>query len=286
MRRITLATTAAAALLALGSAPPSAFAQTSTSLNTDAQIFIGPPGSSSSPGGTAQGGEANLLTGTSAGTSFVAGVDGNHPMQAPLLLFFALPSAATVSVGFAGPPAPGCPSTGCPPAPTGFYGFNGTASVSGSTNIYTQLGLTDTGGGVHSVTVPNFDAIATAQTNISPPLPAPTSYIIDAFAIPSGLVPGQGISLDETGAPAGTFIFAYDCIVPDPTHMGCSDGDVGATPLTNVGLITTSSGSGPPPPPPPPPPPVPEPSSLAIFAVALLGLLWRVRSRKPTDPAA
>src|SRR6266478_5328626 len=47
----------------------------------DPQLFVGPPGTNSPPGGTAIGGESNLLTGNAAGTGFSVGVAGNHTMQ-------------------------------------------------------------------------------------------------------------------------------------------------------------------------------------------------------------
>jgi hypothetical protein len=84
----------------------------------DPQLFVGPPGTNSPPGGTAIGGESNLLTGNAAGTGFSVGVAGNHTMQSPLLVILGLypGSAANTSLGFTG-----CPAAGCPLATVGTY---------------------------------------------------------------------------------------------------------------------------------------------------------------------
>ena len=247
-----------------------------------AQIFVGPPGSNSPPGGTAIGGEGNLITGTGTGTGFSIGVAGNHTLQDPLLLIFAEPSVSLVpiSVGFNNP---GCPTaTGCPAATIGTYGLNAdTKTVTGAgTDLYQALGLMEMGGGTASVTVGNLDMASSLQV---PPLPDGGTYTLDAFGIPVSLTGKQGISVSEAGAPAGTFVFAYSCETTSTPPLGpCADpGLVGATPMTNVGILTTTSTVGPPPPPPPPPPPtsVPEPMALPVAGVVVGALLaaWSTR---------
>lgn len=254
-----------------------------TSVATAAQIFIGPPGTNSPPGGTAIGGEGNLLTGTGTGTGFSIGVAGNHTLQDPLLLIFAEPSPSLVpiSVGFANP---GCPTaTGCPAATIGDYGLTAdTKTVSGAgTDLYQALGLTESGAGTASVTIGNL-ALAAGQQ--MPPLPAPDTYTLDVFGIPASLTGMQGISVSEAGAPAGTFVFGYSCETNSLPPLGpCADpGEVGATPMTNVGIITTTSTVGSPPPPPPPPPPVsvPEPMTLPVAGVVVGALLAAWSARK------
>jgi hypothetical protein len=275
MRRILLTTAASALATAIAAASLTAQATV-----IDPQLFVGPPGTNSPPGGTAVGGESNLLIGTAAGTGFSVGVAGNHDMQAPLLVILGLypGSAANTSLGFTG-----CPAAGCPLATVGTYGITtNTSTLSSGQNAYTQIGLTDPGSGQASESDTNWAAADNANG-----FPAPATYTLDVFAVPAAITGHQGISLSETGAAAGSFVILYSCETSaTPAGAACSGGDIGATPFTNAGLIDTTSGGGPPPPPPPPPPPVPEPSSLAIFAGALLGLLWRVRSRKLTDPAA
>jgi hypothetical protein len=126
----------------LGSAAPAAwlavFAGAGVAQATviDPQLFVGPPGTNSPPGGTAIGGESNLLTGNAAGTGFSVGVAGNHTMQSPLLVILGLypGSAANTSLGFTG-----CPAAGCPLATVGTYGISqNTAPLSSGQNAYQQ----------------------------------------------------------------------------------------------------------------------------------------------------
>src|SRR4051812_9795555 len=91
MRRLLLAT-------ALAATPFLAQAMPAITDPNDPQLWVGPPGSTSAPGGTAIGHESNLLTGSSStGTTMVFGVQGNHDLQSPLLVIFAEPTAATIS---------------------------------------------------------------------------------------------------------------------------------------------------------------------------------------------
>src|SRR5215471_17819454 len=241
----------------------------------DPQLFVGPPGTNTPPGGTAIGGESNLLTGNAAGTGFSVGVAGNHTMQSPLLVILGLypGSAANTTLGFTG-----CPATGCPLATAGTYGISThTSTLSSGQNAYQQIGLTDPGSGQASESYTNWAAADAANG-----FPAPAGYTLDVFAVPASITGHQGISLSETGAAAGSFVILYSCETSaSPAGAACSGGDIGATPFTNAGLIDAPSGGGPPPPPPPPPPPVPEPSSALILGAALLGLgSWRLVRRR------
>jgi hypothetical protein len=271
MRRTTF--TAVLSTLAITIA--AATSLTAQAAVVDPQLFVGPAGSNTPPGGTAIGGESNLLTGNASGTGFSVGVAGNHNMQSPLLVILGLNtgSAANTTLGYTG-----CPAAGCPLASVGTYGITThTSTLSSGQNAYTQIGLTDPGSGQASESYTNWAAAAAANG-----FSVPASYTLEVFAVPASLTGHQGISLSETGAAAGSFVILYSCeTTATPPGAACSGGDIGATPFTDAGLITTTSTGGSPPPPPPPPPPVPEPSSALILGAALLGLgSWRlVRKR-------
>jgi hypothetical protein len=273
-----------ASLLALLSAPATA------GVVLDPQIFVGNPGSSNPPGGTAVGGEGNLLTDPNGG--FVVGVAGgsNQVLQNPLLVIVGAYDATapitgaginnTNCPGAGGHPCSGAPTTGTtnpspPPASFGPYGLLANNIEVTSGDIYTALGLPEGSGGGPSVTVANINGILTQQQVPGAPpgttFPAATSFFLTVFEIPVGLTGHQAESFSESLFPPGSFVIGAGCNAPDPTLAPCSGGDVGASPLTNIGIIDTTT-TGPPPPPPPPPPPIPEPSTLVILGAALAGL--------------
>jgi hypothetical protein len=285
-----------ASLLALLSAPATA------GVVLDPQIFVGNPGSSNPPGGTAVGGEGNLLTDPMGG--FVVGVAGgsNQVLQNPLLVIVGAYDATAPITGAAinntNCPGiiscPGAPTTGTtnpmpPPASFGPYGLTANGITVTGGDIYTALGLPEGSGGGPSVTVANINGILTQQQVPGAPpgttfAPA-TSFFLTVFDVPVGLTGHQAESFSESLFPPGSFVIGFGCNARDPTLAPCSGGDVGASPLTNIGIIDTTT-TGPPPPPPPPPPPVPEPSSLVILGGAVLALLWWARNPKPTRRAA
>jgi hypothetical protein len=275
-----------ASLLALLSAPATA------GVVLDPQIFVGNPGSSNPPGGTAVGGEGNLLTDPMGG--FVVGVAGgsNQVLQNPLLVIVGAydATAPITGAGIANTNCPGVSGHSCGGAPTpGPYGLTANNIEVTGGDIYTALGLPEGSGGGASVTFANINGILTQQQVPGQPpgtkFAAATSFFLTVFEVPVGLTGHQAESFSESLFPPGSFVIGSGCNAPDPTLAPCSDGDIGASPLTNIGIIDTTT-TGPPPPPPPPPPPVPEPSSLVILGGAVLGLLWWARNPKPTRRAA
>jgi hypothetical protein len=229
-----------------------------------AQLWAGPPGSTSPPGGTAIGGESNLLTGNASGTSMVFGVAGNHDMQGPTLVIFAMPTAGTVTLSSAS-----CGVSGCAAALAGTYGLGAaTGALYPGKTVYETLDLASGG----SESYGNYVAAALEQ---SPALPIPAGnglYALKVFAIPQAINGSTSISATEVGAPAGTFVSLYSCETKSlPPGAVCStSGAIGQTPFTNAGLITT--GSSGPLLPPPPPSTIPEPASMLLLGTGLLGL--------------
>jgi len=224
------------------------------------QIFVCQPSATqpctSAPGGTAIGHESNLITTPGA---FDIGLEGGGFVgTSPLLVGIALPNgvgASTASISFGSVPSE-------PLASIGTYGLtHNTVTGFNSGTVFSAVGL-DAGG---SVSFSNLQGIDN-QNGFG----SPTNFTLEVFAVPTVLRSMTPITIDTT-APAGSFIFAYDCAADSATSSGCSGGgnNLFETVNTNIGLIATTT-----------PPRVPEPASLAIFGAALAGLGLVRRRRK------
>jgi hypothetical protein len=257
MRKLLLAT-----VLAIG-VPAVANAMPTIDDPLDPQLFVGSLGSTSAPGGTAKGGESNLLTGNASGASMTFGVAGDHDMQNPLLVIFAEPTGAMITLTSAS-----CTGVGnsCAPATPGIYGLDlSTPTLSAGQETYQQLGLAS--GGSESYT--NYALTSPLQT---PPLPVPTTYNLIVFAIPDAITGSHTIDATEVGAPAGTYVSLYSCETRSPAGTPCDpNGAIGQTPFTNSGLIING--------PPDPPTNAPEPASMLLLGSGLLSLGFLARRR-------
>ena len=137
-----------------------------------AQIFVCQPGPgqpcTSPPGGTAIGGEANLITTPGA---FDIGVAGNFTLQNPLLIGVALENGVgTASISFGG-------VSNEPLATVGTYGLTtNTVANFTSGDVFTALGLTQAGGSVSFTNLQTEDTLNGFGT--------PTSFRLQVFAVP------------------------------------------------------------------------------------------------------
>ena len=224
----------------------------------DPQIFVQQSGTSPA------GGDPNLIL-TGATNPFVIGVAGSATLQNPLLVIIAsydgTGSTPTLDCDI------GC--AGVSPAIVGTYGLTSTQLVGFNSGVaYDALGLT-AGGSM------SFGNMSGGDIGIG--LAAPTSFTLYVYAVNGSLTGGSPFTMTESGAPVGSYIFGYSCNAPNSTTAPCTTtGDIGQTPFTNPGLVTTTVT------PPPPPPPIAEPGSLAIFGVGLLGLMALKRKRDAT----
>src|SRR5260221_6944093 len=211
----------------------------------DPRIFVRQPGPgqpcTSPPGGTAIGGESNLITTPGA---FDIGVAGNFTLQSPLLVGVALENGVgTGSISFGN-------VSNEPLATVGTYGLGtNTATNFTSGDVFDALGLPQGGGSVSFTNLQTEDTLNGFGT--------PTSFRLEVFAVPTSLTSGSPITIDTTAGP-GSFIFAFDCRNDTGSSAGCAtNGDVAQTVNTNIGLIAGR---------------IPEPASLAIFGATLAGL--------------
>jgi hypothetical protein len=215
-----------------------------------AQIFVCQPSNTqpctSPPGGTAIGGESNLITTPSA---FDIGVAGNFTLQSPLLVGVALENGVgTGSISFGN-------VSHEPLATVGTYGL-GTNTVASFTSgdLFDALGLPQGGGSISFTNLQTADALNGFGT--------PTKFTLEVFAVPTSLTSGSPITIDTTAGP-GSFIFAFDCLAGTGSSAGCAtNGDVAQTVNTNIGLISSDLGL----------PRIPEPASLLLLGVGLLGM--------------
>jgi PEP-CTERM motif len=218
------------------------------------QLFVCQPSGSqdctSAPGGTAVGGESNLIT---TPGSFDIGLSGNATDDNPLLVIIAVFNGTGAT-----PPPTVTFGGGVSTASLGTYGLTSNPASLTSGTVWTALGLA--GGGSESFG--NFSGADSANG-----FGTPGSFELFAFALNTAISSGSPITLGVSGAPAGSFILAYACQSGQPTDSTCSpSGNISQTVFTNVGLIDTT--------------PVPEPASLALVGSGLFALAGAVRRRR------
>jgi hypothetical protein len=176
--------------------------------------------------GTGPPTDPQILTNT---TAIPVAVMGSDTEQNPLLIIVgAYDGNGTPSISFSGCATP----SACPAATVGTYGLTantGTFNAASPATAYDVLGLSS--GGNES-----FGNWSLGDTNHG--FAPPTSFSLFAFALPTELT-SSGITIDESGAAAGSYIIAYSCKLDTGTPGAACDtnGDRGQTPFTTAGLV-------------------------------------------------
>jgi hypothetical protein len=125
-------------------------------------------------------------------------------------------------------------------------------------DAYADLGFVDSNGG-HSETFSNWNS-GESKAGIA----AANSFELFAYDVPTAIAGNTVMQLGFTGVDKGSFVVAFSCKAGGPSAESgtpCIHGDVGSTPFTNAGLITTASVST-----------VPEPGCLLLLGTGLVGL--------------
>jgi hypothetical protein len=258
MTRLKLLSLFTGAAIALGLASPAGADV------VDPQIFVC-TGCTSPPGG-----EPNILNPASINVGFA----GNHTAVSPLLIIVGVPNggiAPTLSLTDSLTVAPAGNYYGATTNGTLTGALDGVLTASSpappNNNAYAAVGLNTGAGGGSSENFANWSGFD-ASLGITA-----TTFNLYAYGINVALDSGPGgnspINIDFTNVTAGSLVIAYNCATSGPS---CSGGDIGETPFTNAGGITTGVF-------PPPPPTIPEPGTLGLLGSALAGLSWFVRRR-------